>query len=706
MRVCWERSVRLALVVALTAVAVAAVLATGARGEQAASEVRALQHGFLDAGAGHVCAVLASGSVRCWGQGGNGQLGYSNTDTIGDDELPASVGLVDLGAGRSARAITGGSQFTCAVLDNGSVRCWGEGSNGRLGYGNTNDIGDNETPGSVGPVDLGLGRSARAISAGVSHTCAVLDDGSVRCWGENFDGRLGYGNTNAIGDDESPGSVGPVDLGVGRSARAISAGFEHTCALLDDGSVRCWGFGGNGRLGYGNTNNIGDNETPGSVGPVDLGAGRTARAISAGFQHTCALLDDATVRCWGNGGNGRLGYGNTTTIGDDEAPGSAGPVDVGAGRSARAITAANGHTCALLDNGAVRCWGVGVDGRLGYGSTVTIGDDEAPGSVGPVNLGAGRSARAISADGQHTCAVLDDGSVRCWGLSDTGQLGYGNLDTIGDNETPGQVGPVHLNGLIVAAVGDLSLGMTVDAPARQVGEQATFTLTLTNGGPDAAGGVSVGAALPAGLALVSASPSQGTYDAATGVWAVGAVAVGAPATLTLVTRVDAAGVLTNTAEVVDAGVPDPDSTPGNAAAGEDDRAAASVTATVPPEVIDDVVAPVVDVTGVPRTRKLRRFRKGVRPTATPDEPASITMELLTTARSAGARKVRGAAAGPFNLTLDRRSFPLGAGARTARLKPPRRLLGKARRFRARVRVTAIDAAGNRAVVNRNIRVRR
>jgi hypothetical protein len=99
--------------------------------------------------------------------------------------------------------------------------------------------------------------------------------------------------------------------------------------------------------------------------------------------------------------------------------------------------------------------------------------------------------------------------------------------------------------------------------------------------------------------------------------------------------------------------------------------------------------------------KLKRFRRGVRPTATPDEPAAITVELLTTARSAGARK-----APRFNLTLDRRSFALSPDARRTRLKPPRRLLGKARRLTARVRVTAIDAAGNTAIVNRNIGVRR
>jgi len=168
------------------------------------------------------------------------------------------------------------------------VRCWGFGGNGRLGYANTTTIGDDagETPGSVGPVDLGnneLGRkrTAKAISAGDNHTCAILDDDTVRCWGYGGDGRLGYGGTSDIGDDETPGSVGQVDLGLNRTAQAISAGGRHTCARLDDGrTVRCWGYGANGRLGYCNQDDIGDNDTPGSVGPVDIGGGGSACARS------------------------------------------------------------------------------------------------------------------------------------------------------------------------------------------------------------------------------------------------------------------------------------------------------------------------------------------------------------------------------------------------------------------------------------------
>ena len=263
--------------------------------------------------------------------------------------------------------------------------------------------------------------AAGRLAAGGDHTCAILANGSVRCWGLGVDGQLGYGNKDNIGDDETPASAGAVPLGARHTATAIAAGELHTCAILDDGSVRCWGYGGDGRLGYGNTRNLGDTPatTPDKLGPVNLGPGRTATAITAGNGHTCAILDDGSVLCWGFGANGRLGYGNTSNVGDTPAatPGKVGPVSLGPGRTAVAISAGMGHTCAILDDGSVRCWGYDFDGELGYlnlGAGADLGDTPAttPDKIGPVSLG-GHKAVAISAGGRHTCAILDDGSVRC-----------------------------------------------------------------------------------------------------------------------------------------------------------------------------------------------------------------------------------------------------------------------------------------------------
>jgi alpha-tubulin suppressor-like RCC1 family protein len=602
------RRSRLALL-ALTAL-VALLFSPLAVADQAESEVRGAQQGQIAAGDLHTCAVTSGGDVRCWGDGAYGRLGYANSTDIGDNESPDSIGVVYLGPGRTATAITAGNAHTCTLLDDGSVRCWGLGSSGRLGYGNTASIGDTETPGSVAPVDLGVGRTARAITAGNAHTCAVLDDGSVRCWGLGTSGRLGYGNTATIGDDETPASVAPVYLGAGRTAKAITAGDAHTCALLDDGSVRCWGLGTSGRLGYGNTVTVGDDETPGSVVPVFLGAGRTARAISAGDSHTCAVLDDATLRCWGDGADGRLGYGNTATIGDDEFPGSRPPVGLGAGRSAVSVSAGGSHTCAVLDNATLRCWGDGANGRLGYGNTASIGDDEQPQTVGGVDLGAGRGARAVSAGLAHSCATLDDGSVRCWGNGAFGRLGYGNTTSIGDDETPGAAGAVPLGGPIGAPISDLSLILEPSAPSVMVGDRVLLRTAVVNAGPDAASGVAVRVRPPSPTRLAGAEANVGIYDPDTALWTIGAVPSGASATLVLVLDTLAPADVKAFAEVAASSGLDPDSTPGGGGA-EDDRATATFRITAraaQAEMPTPAVAPPTPAPG----------RRVVRGTAGPD----------------------------------------------------------------------------------------
>ena len=445
-------------------VAAAAVLPNPAVGDQA-SQPSSPAAGFLSTGYYHSCAVLPASTVRCWGYGGDGQLGYGNGSSIGDDETPSSAGPVDLGAGRTAKAVSAGGVHTCALRDDNAVLCWGYSGDGRLGYPARNNIGLIDLPGAVGPVDIGAGRTAKAITAGGAHSCAILDNDTVRCWGFGFDGRLGYNSTESIGNDELPSTAGPIDFGPGRTAKAISAGGAHTCAILDDDTVRCWGFGNNGRLGYGNTDFVGRGciingtqclETPdapsaASVGPVSLGAGRTARAISAGEAHTCAVLDNATVRCWGSGSSGRLGYGNSTSIGDNELPSAVGPVNLGAGRTAKAIDAGGSHTCVVLDDDSVRCWGFGAFGQLGLGNADAVGNTPTttPGDVAPVDLGAGSVATAIAAGDQHTCASIDvpllaADAVRCWGRGSTGRLGYCSEATIGDSEAPATIGPVDL----------------------------------------------------------------------------------------------------------------------------------------------------------------------------------------------------------------------------------------------------------------------
>ena len=159
---------------------------------------------------------------------------------------------------------------------------------------------------------------ATAISAGGWHTCALLDNASVKCWGENGNGQLGIDNTTDMGKTSgSMAQLTGINLGTGRTATAIAAGYYHSCALLDNASVKCWGNNQFGQLGINNTTNMGDNTGEMAVLPtVNLGTGRTATAIAAGGSHSCALLDNASVKCWGYNYRGQLGIDNTTQMGD------------------------------------------------------------------------------------------------------------------------------------------------------------------------------------------------------------------------------------------------------------------------------------------------------------------------------------------------------------------------------------------------------
>lgn len=385
------------------------------------------------AGGDHTCALLSTGAVRCWGRGLFGRLGYANINNIGDDELPSTAG--DIKLGQVATKIYSGTDFNCALLKDGSLRCWGNNANGQLGYGNTKRIGDDEHPSAAGPVKMGGQADTLAAGGQSQHTCARRTTRNLLCWGHGWYGKLGYGNKDTIGDNETPASIGKVNIGV--DPTHVAVGYHHTCARLTTGKVRCWGQGQYGALGYGDKNDIGDNEHPATAGDVKVGG--AVLDIAAGYRHTCAQLTTGAVSCWGQGTYGRLGYANTKTIGDDETPASAGNVNLGVGKVTQ-VVAGHSHTCALLATGVVRCWGYNYYGQLGYAHKKNIGDDEHPATAGDVKVGG--KVIQLAAGMFHTCALLSTGKVRCWGFAKYGQLGHANTNWIGDDETPASAGDV------------------------------------------------------------------------------------------------------------------------------------------------------------------------------------------------------------------------------------------------------------------------
>jgi len=394
----------------------------------------------LALGGYHGCALGANGVVKCWGQNAYGQLGLGDRDDRGDepDELGEALAAVDLGEGRRARAIAAGRAHSCALLDDGAVRCWGKNDLGQLGLGHVEHRGDD--PGELGEslatVDLGRGRKALAIAAGGDTTCVLLDVGTIACWGQNDQWQCGSLGSPAVGDE--PNELGDhlLHVDVPEPAHAISVGDTHVCALTTAGSVYCWGDNSTGQLGVGDTDDRGDEQGEmDRLQAVALGAGRTATAIATSrgrfsYQVTngpfsCAIRDDGALRCWG--------YLENLLTGGDYVGGSPGELGtalpelaVPAARTATAIEAGFRHVCALEDDGGVRCWG--------YDDLLAGGHDPVAAGEIPdaVPLGVGRRARQLAAGGLHTCALLDDASVRCWGQNGFGQLGVGDVTARGD----------------------------------------------------------------------------------------------------------------------------------------------------------------------------------------------------------------------------------------------------------------------------------
>jgi len=236
-----------------------------------------------------------------------------------------------------------------------------------------------------------------AIAAGYKHTCALVTGGTLLCWGDNSSHQLGNDNWTNRTDVLIP----PFDF---RGAAAVAAGYLHTCALMIDGTMQCWGANDAGQIGSNAPINY-------SWRPVAIPDVSQVIAISAGDRHTCAVLANGTAMCWGFNGDGELGDGTTTN--------SRTPVVVSDLNGVTDISASNGYTCALLMDGTVKCWGRNVNGQLGNGTTT---DSSTPVAVWGLT---GATALSPGSSGDHMCAILAGGTIKCWGDNSQSQLGNG-----------------------------------------------------------------------------------------------------------------------------------------------------------------------------------------------------------------------------------------------------------------------------------------
>ncbi|MGB1957477.1 MAG: RCC1 domain-containing protein, partial [Candidatus Poseidoniaceae archaeon] len=374
----------------------------------------------ISSGGQHTCAILDNGEMKCWGMNTYGQLGIGfnigGVSSNGNHLQPPSI-TIDFGTGRTPVKVSSGGLHACALLDNDDVKCWGSRGEGRLGIGGSGSGTEPEPPTTA--INFGTSSKVIDVGAGGQHSCALLENGDVKCWGRAYRYRLGLTSSS---DFYQPGLS--AILPTGRTAVAMDVGLQGaSCVILDSGNVSCWG------------------EPHGSYQPyveIGVGTGRQAVAISVGDDHYCIILDNGDLKCWGSDQYGQLGDGGPAWSTSNPTSVSAPPstaINLGAGRTAVALATGERHTCAILDNGEVKCWGGDSYGQLGNGPTITA-NQGSPSSTS-VDLGTGRTAVAISAGNHHTCAILDNGDMKCWGGDYRGQLGDGGTAT--NQESPGSV---------------------------------------------------------------------------------------------------------------------------------------------------------------------------------------------------------------------------------------------------------------------------
>jgi len=339
----------------------------------------------IGAGDNHSCAVLSDGSVRCWGLGFHGALG--NGDSL-HQKVPVQVIKSGGQPLTGALRVLGGRETTCALITGGTLTCWGLASSGQYGNGTivSYQTADN-SPTLSGITDY---------SVGFEHVCAA-SSGSAFCWGANSYRQVGP----VTGQYVKPNQVANL-----ANVTAVVAAYDHSCAV-HGGAVSCWGNNTTGKLG---NNTDANSDHPVSVVACGSPASpvQGVKAIAAGARHSCALRADQTLWCWGDGSDGTLGTGKL-------AP-SFCAVKVQTNAPFDRIASGTNHMCAIATNGDLYCWGYNSNGQIGDGSSVDV---HLPNKILD-------NVVSVEAGDRHTCAVKNDGTVWCWGWNDYFQLGMGD----------------------------------------------------------------------------------------------------------------------------------------------------------------------------------------------------------------------------------------------------------------------------------------
>jgi alpha-tubulin suppressor-like RCC1 family protein len=370
------------------------------------------------AGWGHSCALINDGTIRCWGNNTTGALGNGDKSVDGNTIVISNF-AVQVSGVTEAVSITTGGYHTCALLRSGQLQCWGKNEFGQLGDGRGGANVHSTIPANVINPDGTPLSNVLSVVGGTDHTCALLSDNTVKCWGNNQWNELGLGPSSTAMTSKTPVPVVTASGSPLSGMTTLAATHDHTCATQSStatspGPVYCWGYNSDGQLGTGNTQSTAVAVKVGTLQAV---------AVGAGGDHSCALGISTSgtvfnVQCWGTDSLGEIGAGPRDGTYDVFTP-------VHALVSANATMIALGwsHSCAVLVGGAIQCWGYNYYGQLGNGGN---GDNSS--SNVPVNVKTLSQVGSLSAGEYHTCAV-NSGAVYCWGKNDFAQLGNAGTDS-------------------------------------------------------------------------------------------------------------------------------------------------------------------------------------------------------------------------------------------------------------------------------------
>jgi alpha-tubulin suppressor-like RCC1 family protein len=364
----------------------------------------------VSAGSDFACVLLSDQTVRCWGDNYYGEIGAG---TLGDGGLdtsphPRPTAVSGLGP---VKELASGWAHACALLVDGTIWCWGSNQYGQLAQPTDGGVSDL----APAPVKVnGISGTVDHLVAGGFHTCALLTDGTLSCWGSNDYGQLGSGSFLSDGGWARPTNVPTPTPANVSGATQLGLGSRFTCVLESDGGIACAGFNYDGQLGRGPDGGLTDTTSHPDFGLVSGLSGPIAKVPKSNGYHEIVILADGGLMAWGTNNYGQLGNEDDSGVSQPSA------VSVVGFGSVLEVSPGNYFTCARRSDRTVWCWGQNARGVAG------VSPEAGTPQYVPVQVAGLSNVTQISSGWSgFACAVIAGGNVECWGDNALSHLGRG-----------------------------------------------------------------------------------------------------------------------------------------------------------------------------------------------------------------------------------------------------------------------------------------